>query len=260
MGSKFIILLGLVSFLVSGAFAQETDSAKAFVRATRDYNEGNYGPAREAYRRLVEEGSDNPAVFLNLGHANYRLGRDAEAALNYRRALALDPSNKAARESLDHVLGKLGVRGGLWFPEIVGRYLPFDILAMLGSLLFWAGIIMFVFAIFSPVRRNGLAASGVLVALLGATASVVAWVADTRISRADYAMVIGASAEVRKSPADNAPKQTALTAGSEVKVLAARDDWSLVRLPDGADAPGGEGWVRSSDLEPLFPQTVKGRQ
>ncbi len=254
MVKKAILLLALACIIVPVAPAQTADDAKAFARATRDYNEGNYGPARESYRRLVESGSQNPAVFLNLGHANYRLGRDAEAALNYRRTLALDPGDKAARESLDHVLGKLGVRGGLWFPEIAGRYLPFDVLALLGSLLFWAGLIMFVVAMFSPRSRNGLAVSGVLVALLGASASVVAWVADTRISRADYAMVIVANAEVRKTPADNAPKQAALPAGSEVKVIAERGEWSLVRLPDGDGGRGGEGWVRNSDLEMLFPR------
>jgi hypothetical protein len=33
-----------------------------------------------------------------------------------------------------------------------------------------------------------------------------------------------------------------------VRIIASRDDWSLVRLPVGVD-----GWVKTDKLEPVFP-------
>lgn len=244
-----MLLLATAASMACPAFAQAPDEAKAFARATRDYDEGNYGPAREAFQQLVDAGSRNPAVFLNLGHADYRLGRNVEAAINYRRALALDPSDAAARRSLEHVLAKLGIPGpGLGFAEIVGQYVPFDLLATTGSLLLWGGVLSAAFAIFSTPVRLGLIAAGVAIALAGATAVAVAWVGDARVSLAHKSIVVGAKAEARSAPADNAQKLAVLPPGSEVALVAARGEWSLVRLPIGV-----EGWVKSDDLETLVP-------
>ena len=249
MLKKLLFLLAMVVLAAGPAAAQAPDEAKAFAKAKRDYDEGNYGPAREGYAQLVGAGSRNSAVFLNLGHANYRLGRNVEAAINYRRALALDPADAAARRSLEHVLAKLGVPGpGLGFAEIVGQYLPFDLLALGGSLLMWGGILVVVFAVFSQLPRRGAGFAGAFVAILGATAMVVAWAGDARISLAQKSVVTGEKVEARSTPADNAQKLASLPQGSEVTLVATRDDWSLVRLPIGV-----EGWVKSSELEPLVP-------
>lgn len=249
MVKKFLLPLLLT---LGVAFAQPADEAAVFDAGNRAYAEGDYGAARDAYEQLVKAGSRNPAVYLNLGHADFRLGRDVTAAINYRRALALDPGNSAARSSLEHVLKKLGVPApGLGAAEIVGRYISFDLLALLGSLLFWAGTILLVFALFSVVRRPGLAVAGVLVAILGATLVAVSWAGDSRIALAQTSMVVADAVDARSTPADNAQKLADLPLGTPVRIIAARDDWSLVRLPLGVD-----GWVRSAALEPVFPGAV----
>ncbi len=249
MVKKMILLVATVAMAAGSAAAQAPDEAKAFAKAKRDYDEGNFGPAREGYEQLVRAGTHNPAVFLNLGHASYRLGRNVEAAINYRRALALDPADAAARRSLEHVLTKLGVPGpGLGFTEIIGQYLPFDLLALGGSLLLWGGILVVVFSVFSATPRRGLGVAGAFVAIIGATAMAVAWAGDARIDLAKKCVVTGEKVEARSTPADNAQKLTGLPQGSEVTLLASRGTWSLVRLPIGV-----EGWVKSAELEPLVP-------
>lgn len=231
------------------AVAQPAEVNAVFEQGNRAYAEGDYGAARDAYEQLVKAGSRDPAVFLNLGHADFRLGRDVSAAINYRRALALDPANTAARSSLEHVMGKLGVPApGLGAAEIVGKYISFDLLALIGSMLFWLGIILVVFAVFSVTRRPGLAVLGVLVAIVGATLVAAAWAGDSRVALAKTSIVIGDAVDARSTPADNAQKLADLPMGTPVRVIAARDDWSLVRLPVGVD-----GWVRSAALEPVFP-------
>jgi len=250
MRLKLVLLLLLAS--AAGGFAGPTDEAAVFDRGNRAYAEGDYGAAREAYEQLVRAGSRNSAVYLNLGHADFRLGRDVAAAINYRRALALDPGNTAARSSLEHVLGKLGVPApGLGAAEIVGQYISFDLLVLIGSMLFWAGILLFVFAVFSATRRTGLALLGVLVAVVGATLVALSWAGDSRVALAQTSIVTGDAVDARSTPADNAQKLADLPLGTPVRILAARDDWSLVRLPVGVD-----GWVRSAALEPVFPGAV----
>ena len=240
----------LLLFLLAGtALGQPADESAVFEKGNRAYAEGEYGAAREAYEQLVNAGSRNPAVFLNLGHADFRLGRDVPAAINYRRALALDPSNSAARSSLEHVLNKLGVPApGLGAAEIVGQYISFDLLSLIGSMLFWLGTLTLVFALFSVKKRPGLAALGVLAAIVGATFVALSWAGDSRIALAKTSIVVGDAVDARSTPADNAQKLADLPIGTPVRIIAARDDWSLVRLPLGVD-----GWVRSAALEPVFP-------
>lgn len=249
MFEKLARVLVLLSLLACAAQAADGESEKIFAKANRDYAEGYYGAARDGYEQLVRGGTLNPAVFLNLGHAEFRLGRDVSAAANYQRALALDPGNAAARSSLEHVLGKMGAPApGLGFADVVGRFVPFDILSLVGSLMVWTGSILLAFALFAVPRRSGLAALAVLAAMLGATAVAVAWAGDSRIALAHTSIVTGEKVVARSTPADNAQKLTDLPRGTPVWVIAGRDDWSLVRLPIGVD-----GWVPTSQIEPLFP-------
>ena len=244
----FVLLLLAFTPLV----AQPPDAAQLFDEANRLYAENDYEGARDAYEKIVKSGAQNPAVFLNLGHAEYRLDRPALAAINYRRALALDPGNTAARSSLEHVQRELGQpSSGVGFADLAGQYVSYDLLVLIGSFLFWAGLLLVVFAVFSQKRRIGLVLLGICVAILGATFVAVSWAGDSRIALAQTSVLIG-DAVARSAPAENGQKLSDLKTGAVVRVLASRDDWSLVRLPVGVD-----GWVPSKDLEPVFPQTAR---
>jgi len=240
-------ILAAFFLLCAPLCAQTPDAASLFDDANRLYAEQDYEGARQAYEKLVKSGTRNAAVFLNLGHAEYRLDRPALAAINYRRALALDPANSAARSSLEHVQRELGQPApGLGFADLAGQYVSFDLLALLGSLLFWAGLLLVVFAVFSKQRRTGLLLLGILVATVGATAVAVSWAGDSRIALAQISIVTD-DAVARTAPAENGQKLSDLKKGAAVRVLASRDGWSLVRLPVGVD-----GWMPSDKLESVF--------
>jgi len=243
------IFLGLLLAVFSAsAFAATTDPATRFEEANRLFAEKDYDEARNSYEQLVTDGTTNPAVFLNLGHAEYRLGRPALAAINYRRALALDPADTAARSSLEHVQRELGQpAAGMGFAEVVGKYISYDLLVLFGSLLFWVGLLLVVFAVFSTRKRTGLTALGVFIAVVGATAVAVSWAGDSRIAL-EHISVAVEETEARSTPADNGQKLSDLKKGAPVRVIASRDDWSLVRLPIGVD-----GWIKSTALQPVLP-------
>lgn len=244
--------------VVSGR-AEETsvpERESDFAIANRAYAAGDYRGAREGYEAMIADGSQDPAVFLNLGHSNYRLGRDVEAAINYRRALALDPGNTAARSSLEHVMQKIGLPApGLGFAEIVGRYIiTFDWLVIVGSAAFWIGILFVLYGAFSPGRHNLWIAAGILMALFGATAAAISWAGDARIALARTLVVTG-SAVARNAPADNSQKLCDLPPGTSVGFIASRGGWALVRLPLGVD-----GWVPEAVLTPIVPPSGQDRE
>ena len=79
-----VFFLTLLTFALS---AEPLDHAALFDQGNRAYAQGNYEEARLAYQKIVKAGSSDSSVFLNLGHADARLGREVSAAINYRRAL-----------------------------------------------------------------------------------------------------------------------------------------------------------------------------
>jgi tetratricopeptide (TPR) repeat protein len=252
INKTFYILAAIMVAHSSMAQEAEVTPQQIFERANAAYAAGDYGAAKDDYEKLVRQGSRDPSVYLNLGHTEFQLNREVAAAINYRRVLALDPGNEAARSSLEHVLQSLGVEvPGLGAPEIIGRYISFDLLVLLGSLLFWAGILLVVYAIFSAKKRPGLVVAGVLVAILGSSVVALSWAGDSRVALAQTSIVASDAVEARNAPTDSAQKLADLPMGTPVRVIADKDGWSLVRLPIGVD-----GWVRSAALEAVFPDLL----
>lgn len=226
------------------------DYAELFEEGNRLYAAKDYEGARKAYEQAVDEGARDPAIFLNLGHAEYQSGRPALALINYKRALALDPSQDAARQSLEHVGKELGISSrGVGFADIAGRYISFDLLALLGSLLVWGGLLLVLYAVFSNRKRGALVALGIGAALIGATAVAIAWTGDSRVALSQIS-VTTTEISAHASPSENSQKQANLRIGDAVRVLARGDEgWSLVKLPNGL-----KGWVQSDALQPVLPE------
>lgn len=244
----FIAVLAMLMVFAGTARAAE-DAAGLFEEANRLYAAKDYDGALKVYESITDGGTRNSAVFLNLGHTEYQLGRPALALINYQRALAFDPGNDAARQSLEHVQKELGQNSrGLGFAQIAGRFISFDLLVLCGSLFFWVGLLVLVYALFSARKKTGLALLGVVIAVLGATASAIAWMGDSRIALSQVSVVTKDTAAYA-SPSDNSQKQGNLRVGEPVRVLAVNDDgWTFAKLPNEL-----KGWVRSEVLQPVLP-------
>lgn len=247
--SKIVRLLLPALFLAFAGHAADVQSYSAlFEEGNRLYAEGDFEGARKSYEEAVDEGARDPAVFLNLGHAEYKIGRPALALINYKRALALDPAQDAARQSLEHVEKELGQNlGGVGFDA--GRYISYDLLALVGSLLVWGGLLVLLYAVFSKGKRGALASFGILAALLGATAVALAWKGDSRVALLQISIVTSET-QAHASPSENSQRQGSLKIGDPVRVIAGNEEgWSFVELPNDL-----KGWVRSDALQPVLPQ------
>jgi Tfp pilus assembly protein PilF len=67
---------------------------------------GRFAEAAEKYEELLAKMPDNPAVINNYGVALYKIGKQKEAVVQFRRALELAPNLKDAQESLAVALGE----------------------------------------------------------------------------------------------------------------------------------------------------------
>ncbi|MEA3212989.1 MAG: hypothetical protein QOE70_6046 [Chthoniobacter sp.] len=218
--------------------------AADFEAANQLYEQGKYPEAKMAYERLVAAGEWRANLFYNLGNAEYRLEAPGRAILNYERALALDSAHPEAHANLSLVRGKTGAL--LWprtwrdalFP---GRSI--EVYTALGAIAGWVGLFCLA-AIFlgRPQRdKSGLwfgAGFGLLI--FGYSVAAVWSLGQDRA----LAIITVNAAEAHFEPAESSAAASSLTAGSQVRVLSERGDWTYCALPGQ-----GRGWISTHSLE-----------
>ncbi|MFC1682787.1 tetratricopeptide repeat protein, partial [Candidatus Zixiibacteriota bacterium] len=87
-------------------------------------DQGDLGPAQEAFSRALSLDSNNLLVLKSLGDILFRKGEVAQAVEHYRRILELDPRNGEIRE----VVRELEVELGLSSVEELAAQSPFEVL------------------------------------------------------------------------------------------------------------------------------------
>lgn len=93
---QVLLTLGIIGYLITNSFNQTISLS---VPNTL-YSEGKYEEAFNAYLQLVEQGNISDALYFNLGNAAFKTGRFADAVLNYKKALRLNPKHADARFNL----------------------------------------------------------------------------------------------------------------------------------------------------------------
>lgn len=97
----------LLSLAIALPVAGEPDRDTLYAEALASWQAGDAPATLDTVDRLHAAGHHAAAVWLLEGNAHMLLGKRAEAALAYRRALAADPGLAEARQNLDHVLALL---------------------------------------------------------------------------------------------------------------------------------------------------------
>lgn len=238
----------------SDAPAATTTIAQALdaYRAAQDVSVAAERPAAFARAERLfaaaaaSETGASAALWTNVGTAALQAEHVGAAILAYRRALALDPDHRQARQNLAHARTLLPG----WVPR------P-DEGGLFDSLLAWRHAM-------SPAERRGAAAfafaagaalAGIAVAT-GSTAlralaalPLASWLlllVSSWSGDGSAAGVVATETVARAADSRNAPVRFAepLPAGAEVAIAEVRGEWTRVVLADGRDA-----WVASAAVE-----------
>lgn len=78
-------------------------AARAYVSASQLYAQGRYAEARRAAAESLAQDPASAAAWQLQGNCDYALGRRPEAALSWRRSLALRPENATLRAALERL-------------------------------------------------------------------------------------------------------------------------------------------------------------
>ena len=261
---KVRLLVGLIAALALGIFtvstvnAQDPDVRDLVNAASGLYELGDYRGAAVAYEDVVALGVKDPVLYYNLGVAYMQTDRPGPAVLNFRRALALDPSDadaaanlKIARESLEGVLPPSG-SGLTGFSNAVVSVAPAWLLgagAILASIV--AAVLWAVFRMArSRVFKDSTAyAATVLLLLVGFSVAVL--VIDAGRDRGDA--VVPRTASLYSGPGPGYVDFLSVPAGAEVSIVDQRDEWVRLALPPGDYGEGVQGWAKSATVELELP-------
>jgi tetratricopeptide (TPR) repeat protein len=246
MRTIFLKLVALLA-LIAGLAVQQSlaDAASQFAEANRAYAAGKYEEATKAYTALIDSGQRNAALFYDLGNTWFRRGYLGRAVLNYERALTLDPEQPEATANLAFVRDQAR---SLELPEgRLEQYLAHGTSAFYAGLAcggFWIGLFALAAFFFSGRRLKGALAVTILGFLVCAGAAGAEYLRETGTRGRDLAVVTTKSAEARVATADSTGSVLVLPAGSEVKILSTRGDWSYAELPNSK-----RGWIPTERVE-----------
>jgi tetratricopeptide (TPR) repeat protein len=226
----------LAAYAEAQATSAAADRPAAFARAER------------LFAAAAADGA-SADLWTNVGTAALQAEHLGTAILAYRRALALDPDHRHARQNLVHARSLLPA----WVPRPESG-------GFLDSLVAWQHAM-------SPAERRGAAAVAFLAgaAMLGAALAggstalrvfaavpLIAWAllfaSGVAAAGEKGGVIAAAEAVARAADSRNAPARfaEALPAGTEVVIAEVRGDWTRIVLADGRDA-----WVGSASVEPV---------
>ena len=235
---KAIMLLAILA--VTSAYGSDAQSS---------FEAHNYAEAAAQMEQQVATSPPSAENFYNLGLAREKAGETLPAALNYERALLLNPGLRPARNALATLASAKSVPlpPHRWTDEVNAVVHP-DALAWTGSILAWAGLSALVFGRHSR-QRGMVVACAIFALLVGGTALTAAWLCDPRMTNAVPSLVTAKDgAEVLTAPASNSTPVVSLPQGTPVAVLSPRGAWTYIDVNGGA-----RGWVQTERLTPLIP-------
>ena len=224
-----------------------------FQQANGRYRDGKFDEAASGYRRILESGVENGALYYNLGNALLKSGKKGAALWAYLKANAFLPRDADVQANLEYVQSLLqpGVNASVRPPRVLQwltlhQRVATSELAGWSALWVWVLTLVWALSTWWPQSRraarpmawlSGVAAVSVLTALAAQTV----WV-DAALK----AVAVRGRVEVKFSPQAIGTTHFTLPEGAIVQVLRHEFGWVQLRRADGLS-----GWAPEDTLETL---------
>jgi tetratricopeptide (TPR) repeat protein len=245
MRTPFFLLMLSAVCLAMPAFGAATDAEAIFDKANADYAAGHFREAISGYEALVKARHWSASVFYDLGNAYFRGDDSGRAILNYKRALALAPSQPEAHANLSLVRDRSrALELATSWPEEHLAFLTTTQYAILAAAAFWGAAFIFAMLFSSKRRPVVWIFALVLLCAIGAGSVFAVTAFEAGRSGRDLAIVIAPKVQARLAAAENAGTVLVLPPGSEIKILSTRGSWSYAALPNEL-----RGWIPATSVE-----------
>ena len=220
------------------------DSVSAFDAANRLYAQSKFPEAAAGYEQMIAAGSVSPALYFNLGNANFKSGKIGRAIAAYRQAETLTPRDPDVRANLQ--FARAQVPGPTLRANLLQRALgtlSLNEWTRLGAVALWVAFGLLAWKQICP----GLAAALRGWTLLAGAAALTLWVAVAlaclQNPGRDSVIVSTRETAIRSGPFDESPNAFTANDGAELRWLDRKDDWLQV-----TDGTRRVGWVKRDSV------------
>ena len=251
MKLKVFIFFAMMVALATACFA--ADHCNGIESGVVYYNEGEFERAIDEWRTCVDNGTENPDLYYNLGNAYFREGKLGFAIYYYKSALRLDPSNDDILHNLKYAQAMTRDKveeDGEENPLLAGLFKAHHALSLKAQMFTLLGLFWFMafIAITRRISRSGRTKNiliGTLFALSGVfciiamSAGYKIFVAETNIE----GVVTAKDDDVTSAPNNKSQTLNTLSEGTTFEVLSEQDNFAEIRLGEKI-----RGFVKLSDV------------
>jgi tetratricopeptide (TPR) repeat protein len=240
-GKLSFVCLFLATLCVRADMIQDGNAA---------FSKGDYPAAIRAFESALATQGPSAGLYYSLGMAEQKDGQRAQAAVNLRRAIMLDPRMVDARMALSEIERSQGVPSvpASW-REFVAERAPLKVLLITGCALAWLGAFSLLFVVFARAGRLLPLTGALALVAAGTGLFLVGYLADPRVSERNVAVVSEKEGvTLLTAPADQSATVMRLPGAASLRILRRSGEWVF------CSAPGGErGWAPGKSLEPVVP-------
>ena len=232
-------LLFLLTLICQHAFAN-TAVESAFDNANKLYAENKFTDAAAAYEKLAASGTISPALYFNLGNAQFKTGQIGRAIAAYRCAETISPRDPDLNANLQFARNKVQgptIKSSAW-QRWLGT-LSVNEWTWLCAAGVWITFGLLIARQLKPTLAPALSNWTWLAAGGAAILCVCLALAFSQTNGQQIAIVTIADATVRNSPLDQSPSTFTAHDGAELRVIDSKDDWLQV-----TDDARRIGWLK----------------
>ena len=200
----------------------------------------NFPKQRRVTNDLIVTGSVSPALYFNLGNANFKSGQIGRAIAAYRQAEALTPRDPDVRANLQ--FARAQVPGPTLRANLLQRALgtlSLNEWTGLGAVALWVTFALLAWRQIRPPLTMALRNWTVLAGAVALTLCVTVALAYLQNPARNSVIVAARETTVRNGPFDESPSAFLANDGAELRLLDRKDDWLQV-----TDGTRRIGWVK----------------
>lgn len=223
-------------------------------KGVASYSDGKWQESIDAWKSVESAGVESPELYYNLGNAYFKISENAEAILNYERALKLDPSFSDARFNLEFAESMIQDKIDA-VPEFILKsaarkvcYMmksdTWAVLSLVSLALGLGFVLLFLLGGTVAARRTGFYSAIIVILLSVNCYGFARWQRNIYL-KADYAIVMKPVSSVKSSPSAESSKDLfVLHEGTKVNILDIVGKWYNISLSDGR-----QGWIPETDID-----------
>ena len=250
-----VLILVIILLTAISVFAGDTSTDRefyynpytSFKEATSCYAQSQFKDAVKLYEGILKHGYESAPLYYNLGNTYLKLRLLGSAILNYERAKRIMPYDSDLKSNLNYansLTQQPAMEGSrLWLGKKIETFLgAFTIngLTLMLIATYLMAILLACLALFNKPIRKFVFKFVVVLGLIFMLVLTLLTVKIYRIEHVRSAIMLQKETDAKFEPLTATAVHFRLYAGSKIKVLRIRGQWSQIKREDGKI-----GWIES---------------